>query len=118
MWGGEIFVPKIPSYRLIDLTKAISPKAKIKIIGIRPGEKLHEEMISQSESINAIEFKDHFVIIPNSEFIGWNKKKYLKLNKSGKVCIKEFSYNSKNNKDYLNINQLKKLIQKNQKDFE
>ena len=118
MWGGEIFVPKIPSYRLIDLAKAISPKAKIKIIGIRPGEKLHEEMISQSESINTVEFKDHFVIIPNSEFIGWSKKKYLKLNKSGKVCIKEFSYNSKNNKNYLNINQLKKLIQKNQKDFE
>ena len=118
MWGGEIFVPKIPSYRLIDLAKAISPKAKIKIIGIRPGEKLHEEMISQSESINTIEFRDHFVIIPNSEFIGWSKKKYLKLNKSGKVCIKEFSYNSKNNKNYLNINQLKQLIQKNQKDFE
>ena len=118
MWGGEIFVPKIPSYRLIDLTKAISPKTKIKIIGIRPGEKLHEEMISQSESINTIEFRDHFVIIPNSEFIGWNKKKYLKLNKSGKVCNKEFSYNSKNNKHYLNINQLKQLIQKNQKDFE
>ena len=118
MWGGEIFVPKIPSYRLIDLTKAISPKTKIKIIGIRPGEKLHEEMISQSESINTIEFRDHFVIIPNSEFIGWNKKKYLKLNKSGKVCNKEFSYNSKNNKNYLNINQLKQLIQKNQKDFE
>ena len=118
MWGGEIFVPKIPSYRLIDLTKAISPKAKIKIIGVRPGEKLHEEMISQNESINAIEFRDYYVIIPNSEFIGWNKKKYLQLNKSGKDCRNEFSYDSKNNKNYLNIDQLKKLIQKNQKDFE
>jgi len=118
MWGGEVFVPKIPSYRVIDVAKAISSKTKIKYTGIRPGEKLHEEMISQSEAINAIEFNDHFVITHNSEFIGWNIKEYLKQNKNGKICDREFSYNSKDNKNYLSINQLKKLIKNNQKDFE
>ena len=118
MWGGEIFVPKIPSYRVIDVAKAISKKTKINYIGIRPGEKLHEELISQSDAINTVQFKNHFVILPNSQFIRWNKKKYLKQNKSGKICHWEFSYTSKNNKDFLDINQLKKIIQKNLKDFE
>jgi len=100
------------------VAKAIAPECTHKIVGIRPGEKLHEEMISQSEAINAIEFNDHFVITHNSEFIGWNIKEYLKQNKNGKICDREFSYNSKDNKNYLSINQLKKLIKNNQKDFE
>jgi len=118
MWGGEIFVPKIPSYRIVDVAKAISPKNKIKYIGIRPGEKIHEEMVALSDSTNTVEFSNHFVIVPNSKFIGWDLKKYLKFNKSAKLCDKEFSYSSKNNKDFLNINQIRKLIQNNQKDFE
>ena len=118
MRGGEVFVPKIPSYRVIDVAKAISSKTKIKCTGIRPGEKLHEEMISQSDAINTVEFSNHFVITPNSEFSGWNIKKYLKQNKGGKICDREFSYNSRDNKVYLSINQLKKLIKNNQKDFE
>ena len=73
MWGGEIFVPKIPSFRIIDAAKAISSKIKFKYIGIRPGEKIHEEMISQNDAINTIEFKNYYVIAPNSQFI-WNKK--------------------------------------------
>ena len=68
MNGGEIFVPKIPSYRLIDVAKAISKDAKIKIIGIRPGEKLHEEMITLSDSLNTVEFKDYFIILPGNVF--------------------------------------------------
>ena len=63
MTGGEIFIPKIPSFKIYDLAKAISPINKIKIIGIRPGEKLHEEMVSQSDGPNTLEFKNHFVII-------------------------------------------------------
>lgn len=118
MWGGEIFVPRIPSYRVIDVAKAISAKTKINYIGIRPGEKLHEEMISESDAINTVQFKDHFVITPNSQFIEWDIKKYLKKNKSGKICNKDFSYNSNNNKDFLNVDQIKKLIQINLKDFE
>jgi len=112
MWGGEIFVPKIPSFNVVDVAKAISPKAKIKYIGIRPGEKIHEEMISQNDSLNSIEYKKYYVITPNSDFIGWDKKKYLKLNKNGKNCENEFSYNSKSNKKFLSIKELKKLIKK------
>ena len=118
MWGGEIFVPKIPSFKVSDIIKAISPRNKIKIIGIRPGEKLHEEMVSQSDSPNTLEFKKHFVRVPNFKFIEWDKTKYLKLNKNGKSCDSNFSYNSKTNKDYLTISDLKKLIKKNQKNFE
>ena len=66
MWGGEIFVPKIPSYKIIDIAKAISTKAKLKFVGIRAGEKLHEEMISRHDSINTIEYNKYFVIAPNS----------------------------------------------------
>ena len=111
MWGGEIFVPKIPSYRLEDLAKAIAPRNKIKIIGLRPGEKIHEEMISTSDAVNTIEYKKYFIITPYSKFIGWNKKKYMKFNKNGKNCDSEFSYNSYNNKQYLTSNQIKKLIE-------
>ena len=111
MWGGEIFVPKIPSFKVIDVAKAISPRLKIKFIGIRPGEKIHEEMISQNDAINSVEFKNYYVITPNSKFIKWDKQKYLKQNKNGKNCVKEFSYDSKTNKKFLTIKELKKLIQ-------
>jgi UDP-N-acetylglucosamine 4,6-dehydratase/5-epimerase len=115
MLGGELFVPKIPSYRIIDLAKSISPSAKIKIIGIRPGEKIHEEMISVNESTNAYEFKDFYVIIPQSIYA---QKNYINnLNKKekakGKKCKNNFSYNSADNKFFLNINELKKLIDTN-----
>ena len=78
MTGGEIFVPKIPSFKVIDLAKAISNTAKIKFIGIKPGEKLHEELISLHESKNTIEYKNYFVIASNSELFYWNKKNYMK----------------------------------------
>ena len=78
MWGGELFVPKIPSFKIYDLAKAIAPKIKPKIVGIRPGEKIHEEMITETDSLNAAEFKNYFVILPDSKYIIWNRKKYLK----------------------------------------
>ena len=118
MQGGEIFVPKIPSYKIIDLAKAISASAKIKFVGIRPGEKLHEEMISQNDAIHTIEYSNYFLITPNSKFIIWNKNKPLNFNRSGRSCRDGFSYNSKDNKDYLNKVELKKLITENLKDFE
>ncbi len=104
MKGGEIFVPKIPSYRILDLLKAIDKSFKFKTIGIRPGEKLHEEMITESDSINTQEFKNFYVIHPS-----FRKFKY-NLNKT-------FSYNSKNNKKFLKIDEIKKLINNNLKDF-
>ncbi len=115
MYGGEIFVPKIPSYKVVDLVNAISQNPKLKIIGIRPGEKIHEEMISQSDGLNTIEYKKYFVITPNSKFTKMDKKKYMKLDKSGKSCAENFSYNSINNKHFLKISELKKLIKSNLK---
>ena len=113
MWGGEVFVPKIPSYKIIDLAKAVSPKCRIKFIGIRPGEKIHEEMISSSEALNTLEFKNYFVIIPNSEFLDWGKKQYMQKNKNGKICNYNFSYNSQNNTKFLSISEIKNLIKSN-----
>ena len=115
MWGGELFVPKIPSFKIYDLAKAIAPKIKPKIVGIRPGEKIHEEMITETDSLNAAEFKNYFVILPDSKYIIWNRKKYLNKNKKdkGKMCKQNFSYNSKDNEKRLNISDLKKILQKN-----
>ena len=89
MWG-EDFVPKIPSYKVTDVVKAINPKAKINITGIRPGEKKHEEMISIDDAKNTLEFKDYFVIVPKSKFLNWNKKKYMKSHKNCKNCKGNF----------------------------
>ena len=97
MKGGEIFVPKIPSYKILDVLKSIDNKAKYKVIGIRPGEKIHEELITESDSINTLEYKNYFVILPS-----------YKKNKLQNKNI--FSYNSKNNKKFLSIKTLNKLI--------
>ena len=116
MWGGEIFIPKICSYKLTDLVKALSKNYKIKFIGIRPGEKIHEEMISVSEAYNSLEYKDGYIICPNSEFMNWDIKKYKKKI-NGKSCEKNFSYSSDKNK-FLTIDELKKITQENYNDFE
>tara|TARA_B100001175_G_scaffold317781_1_gene336400 strand:+ start:3317 stop:4357 length:1041 start_codon:yes stop_codon:yes gene_type:complete len=112
MIGGEIFVPKIPSFNIVDLVKAFKKNSNIKIIGLRPGEKLHEEMISVHDSINTLEAKDHYVILPNVNFFDYNKDTYI--SKKRKLKYKKlkqiFSYNSKENKNFLSVNQLKKVI--------
>ena len=112
MWGGEIFVPKIPSYKITDVAKAINSKAKIKIIGIRPGEKLHEEMITSSDSLNTVETKKFYVVLPNSEFLEWNMSDYIKKNKlfKFKKCKENFSYNSRDNDIFLDVNKIRYLI--------
>ena len=99
MKGGEIFVPKIPSYKILDLLNAIKKNPKYKVVGIRPGEKLHEEMITESDSMNTEEFKNYFIIHPSFRKYKYNTKKI-------------FSYNSLNNKRFLKINELKTLISK------
>lgn len=118
MFGGEIFVPKIPSYNIIDIPKAIVRNPKFNFIGIRPGEKLHEEMISNSDALNTIEYKDHFVILPRSEFVSWGEKDYLNQNKGGKKCKVSFSYNSRDNKVFLSVEAISKLIKKSIPDIE
>ena len=105
MHGGEIFVPKIPSYKILDLLKAISKNYKYKLIGIRAGEKLHEELITESDSLNVLEFKNYYIIQSSYKK---NKKKYKKI----------FSYNSKENKKFLTPQEIKKLIESNIGDFE
>lgn len=114
MWGGEIFVPKISSYKLIDLVKVFYKD--INIIGIRPGEKIHEEMISINDSFNTLELKDSYVICPSKEYIGWNLNKYKK-NFKAKMCKENFSYTSNKNK-FLTTSELKALVKKNIDDFE
>ena len=113
MWGGELFIPKIPSYRIIDVAKAISPEAKIKIIGIRPGEKLHEEMITETDALNTIEFEDYFVISPSTQL--WDEEKFINESsiKKGKKCEFGFSYNSGTQKDFLSVKDIQKLIKEN-----
>ncbi len=113
--GGELFIPKIPSFKVIDLAKVIAPKAKYKVIGIRPGEKLHEEMITSSDSINTFEFNNFYLVAPNSEYFNWSKKKFIKnlKNKNCKKVKDGFSYNSYNNKDYLSHSDLNKIIKIN-----
>jgi UDP-N-acetylglucosamine 4,6-dehydratase len=103
--GGEIFVPKIPSFYVKDLAKAVCDKCKIKIIGKRPGEKLHEEMISIYDSKNTVDLGKFYVILPDYLIKAYQNKNF-KLVKDG------FFYNSQINKHFLNIKDLKKIIQK------
>ena len=107
-WGGEIFVPKIPSYRILDLVKAIDQKCQIKIIGVRPGEKIHEEMITQTDAINTIEFNDYFVILPAMRL--WDVDEFIK-HFVGRRCPDGFSYNSGSNSDWLSVADLRRLIE-------
>jgi UDP-N-acetylglucosamine 4,6-dehydratase len=110
MQGGEIFVPKIPSIRVTDLAKAIGPKMNHKIIGIRPGEKLHEKMCSIHEAYLTLEFKDHYVIKPSINFFDYDIK-YSKnaINETGVLVPKDFEYRSDSNTHFLNVQEIKAL---------
>ena len=112
MWGGEMFIPKIPSYKIVDVAKAIAPECKHEIVGIRPGEKLHEEMITATDSINAVEFDDYYAITPNSEYISWDKEIFLNESNGnpGKYCEDGFSYNSATNNHFLTVEEIQDLI--------
>jgi UDP-N-acetylglucosamine 4,6-dehydratase/5-epimerase len=109
MKGGEIFIPKIPSCKIIDVVKAIDKGLNLKIIGIRPGEKIHEQLFSADESNKCVEFKNFYIIEPN--FTINRKLKFNKIgNLKGKKVDKNFEYNSCNNKKKLSIKEIKKLI--------
>lgn len=109
MWGGEIFVPKIPSYRIMDVAQAIAPECRRKIIGIRPGEKLHEEMITATDSLNTIELDKYFVMLPSTPL--WNVDRYLEAY-NGKRCEPGFSYSSGENDKWLTVDDIRSLIRK------
>lgn len=107
MWGGEIFVPKIPSYRISDVAAAVAPNCKQKIIGIRPGEKLHEEMITETDASSTLEFENHYVILP--ALPTWELTDYLKA-RPGTYCRQGFRYISNENDRWLSIEDLRRLI--------
>jgi len=106
MIGGELFIPKIPSMKIVDLAKAIAPQLEIEEIGIRPGEKLHEIMISKEDARQTLEFKDYFVIQPQYPF--WNYDHHHLAD--GKPCKEDFSYTSDSNAQWVTSAELKKMI--------
>ena len=110
MKGGEIFIPKIPAIRIIDLAKAIDPYNKFEIVGLRPSEKLHEVLISPDESMDVIEFKKYYTIKPSFEF--QTRVNYYKSqnNEYGKNIKQGFKFSSDIKKNLLSLNQIKKLI--------
>ena len=111
MHGGEVFVPKIPSYKILDVAKAVAPDAKIQVIGIRPGEKLHELMIPEDESRHTLEFERYFVIQP--DFHWWTNEAKL-IHDGGTLCPEGFSYKSNTNDKWLSLEDIRTLV----KDFE
>lgn len=110
MNGGEIFVPKIPSIKIVDLAKAMSPKTKIKIIGIRPGEKIHEQMCPKESSRHTLEFDDFFIIFSSDVNIENKIKEFQKkINKKGKKVSDNFEYSSGSNNHFLSLQEIKDL---------
>lgn len=104
MTGGEIFVPKIPSMKIVDLAKAIAPDSKIESIGIRPGEKVHEVLVSEDDVRNTVEFDDMYVIQPADpmwNYVPWQSKKKLP---------EDFRFASNTNKDWLTVKQLREIV--------
>jgi UDP-N-acetylglucosamine 4,6-dehydratase len=111
--GGEIFVPKIPSYRITEVAKAIGPDCEHPVVGIRPGEKVHEEMITSSDSLNTIEAKKYFVIVPNSAETSFAETMQKYLNHySAKPVTPGFRYSSGANEVWLSAEEIRALIKK------
>ncbi|MFM7006879.1 MAG: UDP-N-acetylglucosamine 4,6-dehydratase (inverting) [Flavobacteriales bacterium] len=106
-WGGEIFVPKIPSYRILDVAEAIGPDCQKPVIGIRPGEKIHEEMITSSDSFFTYDLGKYYAIIPQTPI--WNKDAFISQFKAVKVPD-GFAYNSQNNSEWETVDTLRSLI--------
>ncbi len=107
-WGGEIFVPKIPSYKITDIATAIGPNCEQKIIGIRPGEKIHEEMITSSDSFFTYDLGKYFAILP--QIPKWNISDFVTQFKAKKV-EEGFTYNSGSNTEWVSVEELRILIQ-------
>jgi UDP-N-acetylglucosamine 4,6-dehydratase/5-epimerase len=110
MWGGELFVPKIPSYRILDVAAAVAPEASIEVVGIRPGEKLHEEMITATDALSTVEFDDYYVILPSLPL--WDVDRFVAEsgNGKGRMVPDGFAYNSGTNGVFLTPGQIKNLI--------
>lgn len=106
-WGGEIFVPKIPSYRIMDVAEAIGPECEHRIVGIRPGEKVHEEMITPSDSFYTYDLGKYYTILPSTH--NWSLEEYIESNNAVKVQ-EGFAYNSGENTEWETVVGLRELI--------
>ena len=107
MWGGEIFVPKIPSYRILELAAAIAPNCETKIVGIRPGEKIHDEMITEADSLTTYDLGKYYAILPQRTT--WKLNDFIQQFSARRVP-EEFKYNSGTNTEWLSVDQLRALI--------
>jgi len=108
-WGGEIFVPKIPSYRITDVAEAICPHCEHRVVGIRPGEKIHEEMITEADSYTTVDLGKYYAILP--QLPNWSMEEYRE--KTGARPVQAgFSYNSGTNDDWLSVEQIRELIRR------
>ena len=112
MQGGEIFIPKCPSFKITDLAKSLKNDILFKNIGLRPGEKLHEVLCPKDDHLNTIEFSEFYLIKPTINF--GSKQNYIKIptKELGKHVKQDFEYNSFNNKDKLNLSQIKDFFNK------
>ncbi len=108
MQGGEIFVPKIPSIRITDLAEAIAPELPQEIVGIRPGEKIHEEMVTETDGPNTLEFNEYYTILP---LVDPNSCQQVTNNSEGKCCPSGFKYNSGNNSDWLSVEKIREQVE-------
>jgi FlaA1/EpsC-like NDP-sugar epimerase len=107
-----LYVPKIPSYRITDVAKAVGPECKHEIVGIRPGEKIHEEMITESDSFNTVDLGTYYAILPQGNLLPWTKEDYLIKFKATPVPY-GFKYNSGTNDQWLGVEDIRDLIRKN-----
>jgi UDP-N-acetylglucosamine 4,6-dehydratase len=110
MVGGEIFIPKIPSMKIADLFEAIAPQCKREVIGIRPGEKMHEILLTEEEARHSYDFGKYFVILPENDEIFHVKDRYKKVIKKGKLLSPNFSFVSHSNDNWLNKAKLDKIL--------
>ncbi len=106
-WGGELFVPKIPSYRITDVAKAVCPECELKIVGIRPGEKIHEEMITTSDSFTTYDLGKYYVILPQVPV--WNLSDFVQ-HFNAKLVENGFNYSSGHNSEWETVDSLRHLI--------
>jgi UDP-N-acetylglucosamine 4,6-dehydratase/5-epimerase len=107
MKGGEIFVPKIPSMRIIDVARAVNASCELQFVGIRPGEKLHEVMVPEDDARHTLEYDDYFAILP--AFHDWDRAAFAREN-GGRFCSPGFRYSSENNTQWLSVEQLQQMI--------
>ncbi len=110
MSGGEIFVPKIPSMKLIDLARVIGPECELEVVGRRPGEKLHELMVGEDDAHNTVEYDDYYAILPTLRILNRNEAEMMN---GGRPCAEGFRYSSETNDRWLTVAELEQMIDQN-----